>query len=122
MIAPKFSVNYFARMATAYGRTNAVEFNSAIAGYKNWLAPQFAKEAAKGRAEFYFNQVKAFLHAIIMYIIAFVLAGGALLTFGTFPNLSESLRRSAYYLIALAFVVHTFGLVFRMVLENDMRQ
>ena len=112
------AVNYFARMATAYGQTNAVEFNSAIAGYKNWLSPQFAKEAAKGRAEFYFNEIKAFLHAIIMYIIAFILAGGALLTFGTFPNLSESLRRSAYYLIALAFVVHTFGLVFRMVLEG----
>ena len=33
-------------------------------------------------------------------------------------ELSESLRRSAFYLIVLAFVVHTFGLIFRMVLEG----
>src|SRR5258705_5642709 len=32
--------------------------------------------------------------------------------------MSETLRRSAFYLIALAFVVHPFGLIFRMVLEG----
>jgi ABC-type transport system involved in cytochrome c biogenesis permease subunit len=112
------AVGYFARMATAYGHGDAAEFNSAVAGYKSWLAPNFSREVRKGRAEYYFNQVKAFLHATIIYIFAFVLAGGALLTFGVSPNLSESLRRSAFYLIALAFVVHTCALVFRMVLEG----
>ena len=34
------------------------------------------------------------------------------------PNLSESLRRSAFYLVILAGLVHTFGLVFRMALEG----
>ena len=47
-----------------------------------------------------------------------MLAGGALLTYGFAPQLSESLRRSAFYLIALAFIVHTFGLIFRMALEG----
>ena len=55
---------------------------------------------------------------MITYIFAFILACGALLTFGTLPNVSESLRRSAFYLIILAWLVHTFGLVFRMVLEG----
>jgi ABC-type transport system involved in cytochrome c biogenesis permease subunit len=41
-----------------------------------------------------------------------------LLTFGSWPNVSESLRRSAFYLIGLAFVVHTFALIYRMVLEG----
>ena len=109
---------FYARMATAYTGGDAVEFNSAAAGYKNWLGPKFALEVAKGRAEFYYNQVKAFLHATIIYIFAFVLAGGALLTYGVWPGFSESLRRSSYYLIALALIVHTFGLVFRMVLEG----
>jgi len=112
------AVNFFARMATAYAKGDAAEFNSAVAGYKNWLAPKFAREVSKGRAEFYFNRIKVFLHATIIYIFAFVLAGGALLTFGAWPNLSESLRRSSFYLIALAFVVHTFGIAFRMVLEG----
>jgi len=112
------AVGFYARMATAYGHDNASEFNSAVAGYKNWLEPKFGKELGKGRAEFYFNQIKAFLHATIIYIFAFVLAGGALLTFGTWPDLSESLRRSSFYLICLAFVVHTFALIYRMVLEG----
>jgi ABC-type transport system involved in cytochrome c biogenesis permease subunit len=112
------AVAFFARMATAYDKGDDAEFNSAVAGYKEWLAPKFSKELTKGRAEFYFNQVKAFLHATIIYIFAFVLAGGALLTYGIWPNLSESLRRSSFYLIVLAFVVHTFGLIFRMVLEG----
>ncbi|MCU0784725.1 MAG: cytochrome c biogenesis protein CcsA [Verrucomicrobia bacterium] len=112
------AVSFFARMASAYAKVDAAEFNRAVAGYKTWLAPKFSKETTKGRAEFYFNQVKAFLHATIIYICALVLAGGALLTFGAWPNLSESLRRSAFYLIALAFVVHTFGLIYRMALEG----
>lgn len=111
------AVGFYARMGTAYLQNDVSEFNSAVAGYKNWLAKDFGKEAHKGQSEYYFNRVKLFLHATIIYIFAFVLAGGALLTFGSLPNLSESLRRSAYYLIGLAFVVHTFALVYRMVLE-----
>src|SRR5262249_42918323 len=111
-------VIYFATMATAYRHYEVGEFNQAVAGYQQWLAPRFAKELKKGRAEFYYNDVKAFLHAMIMYLVAFVLAGGALLAFALWPGLSESLRRSAFYLIALAGLVHTFGLVYRMVLEG----
>ena len=112
------AAGFFARMATAYPQDDAAGFNAAVAQYQTWLAPDFAREVAKGRAEFYYNDIKAFLHATIIYIFAFVLACGALLTYSTSPDLSESLRRSAFYLIALAFVVHTFGLIFRMVLEG----
>jgi cytochrome c-type biogenesis protein CcsB len=55
---------------------------------------------------------------MIIYLCAFVLAWGALLTFSLTPSLSEALRRSAFYLVILAGLVHTFGLVFRMVLEG----
>ena len=112
------ATTFYARMATAYSVNDSAEFNAAVAGYKNWLAKDFARESKKGRSEYYFNGIKLFLHATIIYIFAFVLAGGALLTFGSLPNLSESLRRSAFYLIGLAFVVHTFALVYRMVLEG----
>lgn len=112
------AVGFFARMADAYASNDAANFNSAVAGYKNWLAKDFSKEARKGRSEYYFNQIKLFLHATIIYIFAFVLAGGALLTIGSWPNVSESLRKSAFYLIGLAFVVHTFALIFRMTLEG----
>ena len=107
-----------AAMATAYHQQKADDFNRAVANYRQWLEPQFQKALTKGSAEFYFNRVKPFLHAMIIYICAFVLACGALLTLAATPNLSESLRRSAFYLVILAGLVHTFGLGFRMVLEG----
>jgi cytochrome c-type biogenesis protein CcsB len=107
----------FAAMATAYHQHKPEAFNSAVAAYRQWLTPAFGPELKKGRAEFYYNDVKPFLHAMIIYLCAFVLAWGALLTFSLAPNLSESLRRSAFYLVILAGLVHTFGLVFRMALE-----
>ena len=109
---------YFAKMGAGYRDHKPAEFNQALADYQQWLAPRFAKEVKKGRAEFFYNDMKAFLHAMIIYICAFVLAGASLLTFALSSRLSESLRRSAFYLICLAGVVHTFGLVFRMVLEG----
>jgi len=109
---------FYAALATAYRQQKPAEFNYALDQYKEWLKPRFEKELRKGRAEFYYNDVKAFLHATIIYIFALVLACGAILTFTIGPNLSESLRRSAFYLVILAGIVHTFGLIFRMALEG----
>ncbi len=112
------AVDAYARIASAYGQRDAAAFNAAVAAYRDWLAPQFSREVAKGRSEHYYNQIKLFLHATIIYIVVFVLAGGALLTFAAAPGTSEALRRSAYYLVWLALIVHTFGLVYRMLLEG----
>ncbi|MGO8678062.1 MAG: cytochrome c biogenesis protein [Limisphaerales bacterium] len=112
------AMTWFAAMATAYRENKAGDFNHSLADYQGWLASRFGKEVFKGRAEFYFNSVKPFLHAMIIYIAAFVLALMALATFTLLPALSESLRRSSLYLIILAGLVHTFGLVFRMALEG----
>jgi cytochrome c-type biogenesis protein CcsB len=109
---------HLARIASAYRASDASAFNSSVEAYQGYLTPNFAHDLKKGQAEFYFNQVKAFLHATIIYIFAFVLAGGSLVALGLAPNLSESLRRSAFYLVVLGGLVHTFGLVFRMALEG----
>ena len=112
------AVTNLAAMATAYRKQQADGFNRAVDNYREWLTPQFQKALKKGRAEFYFNSVKPFLHAMIIYIFAFLLACAALLTLAAAPNLSESLRRSAFYLVILAGLVHTFGLIYRMALEG----
>jgi len=111
-------MTYYAAMITAYRQHKPDDFNRAIDEYNSWLAPNFQKELRKGRAEFYFNEMKPFLHATIIYVFAFVLAGWSILSFTLTPNLSESLRRSGLYLIVLAGLVHTFGLIFRMALEG----
>jgi cytochrome c-type biogenesis protein CcsB len=108
----------FAAIATAYRNDDASAFNQAIDDYNVWLTPKFAKEVKKGRAEFYYNSISAFRPAMRWYIFALVLACVALLTLTIAPTISETLRRSAFYLIIFAGLVHTFGLVFRMVLEG----
>jgi cytochrome c-type biogenesis protein CcsB len=112
------AVKYLGQIATAYHQKNPRAFNTAVAKYRDWLKPDFSKELRKGRAEYFYNSVNAFLHATIIYIFAFILAGTALLLYTLAPQLSESLRLSAFYLVILAGAVHTFGLIFRMVLEG----
>jgi cytochrome c-type biogenesis protein CcsB len=112
------AMNWFAKMATAYRQNKPEGFNRAVADYKQWLSEKFQPEVRKGCREFFYNDTKLFLHATIIYIFAFVLAGGSLLTFGVTSRLSESLRRSAFYLVLVAGTVHTFALVYRMVLEG----
>jgi ABC-type transport system involved in cytochrome c biogenesis permease subunit len=56
--------------------------------------------------------MQPFYKATVIYVLALVLA---LLSWF---NLSDWLRRSAFYLIGLAWAIHTFGLVFRMYLEG----
>ena len=52
----------------------SAEFNRALAGYRHGWPRTCSTELRKGRAEFYFNNVKPFLHAMIIYLCAFVLA------------------------------------------------
>ncbi|MDB6065007.1 MAG: cytochrome c assembly protein [Pedosphaera sp.] len=111
-------LRWLATASVAYHNQNAAVFNQSVAEYAQWLKSNLPAEWAKGRHEFFYNDLHAFLHAMIIYIFAFIIGCCALLTFGEFPQLSESLRLSALYLIALAGLVHTVALVFRMVLEG----
>ena len=112
------AVNWLAAMSSAYRQGKPAEFNQALADYQQWLADNLPSESSKGRQEFFFNNLQAFLHAMIIYIFAFLLAAGAMLTLSLWPSLSETLRRSALWLIILAWIVHTAGLIFRMWLER----
>ncbi|MCX6885647.1 MAG: cytochrome c biogenesis protein CcsA [Verrucomicrobia bacterium] len=112
-------IEYLATIASAYTQDRPAEFNTAVASYREWFLKEgFAVQVKKGNEEFFYNDTKAFVHAVIIYIAAFLLAATALLTLSSAPNFSESLRLSAYWLIILGGAVHTFGLVFRMYLES----
>jgi len=110
-------VKAFASIGTAYAQGKPDEFNRAVADYSQWIEKDLPREARKGRHEFFYNDTKAFLHAIIIYIFVFLLSAGSLLTVTALPLFAESLRKSAFWLLLLAGAVHTFGLVFRMYLE-----
>jgi ABC-type transport system involved in cytochrome c biogenesis permease subunit len=112
------AVKDYATMATAYRQNQPVAFNQALDDYRQWLGEWFMPETRHGAREFFFNEFQPFYKAIVIYMTAFLLAIIALLTFALAPNLSETLRRSAFWLVVLGGVIHTFGLLFRMWLEG----
>jgi ABC-type transport system involved in cytochrome c biogenesis permease subunit len=106
------AVGHYAAMASAYCAGDVARFNASLSDYRAWLEQNLPGPVRKGNAEFFYNNLQAFLHALIIYLVAFILC-----CFSWFTR-SETLRKSAYYITVLAVVVHTSGLVFRMVLEG----
>jgi ABC-type transport system involved in cytochrome c biogenesis permease subunit len=102
----------YATMGDAFKRGDAAAFNDALVDYRSSLVPDFSPALRKARTEVFFNQMQPFYAALVIYVIA------GLLGVCSWFNLSETLRRSAVWLIGLAFVIHTTGLIYRMALEG----
>jgi ABC-type transport system involved in cytochrome c biogenesis permease subunit len=104
----------YAAMVTGYRSDSPADFNQAVARYQAWLGDRFTPQLNKAGREFFFNSFEPFYKALVIYVLALLLA-----LFSWFVSgMSELLRRSAFYLIGLAWVIHTFGLIFRMYLEG----
>ncbi len=120
------AAKYYAEMVTAYRADQPADFNQAVAGYRVWLANRFTPQLRKADQEFFFSTMEPFYKAMVIYVLALVLAlfswfgGGGATATDKAPafNVADLLRRSAFYLVMLAWVIHTFGLVFRMYLEG----
>ena len=106
------AIHDYAKMAGALAANQPDEFNAALRDYRSFLVPTETKALSKARAEVFFNQMEPFYNAMVIYVLA-----GLLAVFSWF-NLSETLRRAAVWLVWLAFVIHTIGLIYRMALEG----
>lgn len=106
------SVGHWARMATAYRTGDVADFNAALVDYRRALGTSLAADLRKGRNETFFNHMAPFYTSLVIYVAAFLFA-----IFYWF-NFDEWSRRTAFGLIGLSFVIHTVGLIFRMVLEG----
>ena len=107
------AVIHLAAITTACAKNQPAEFNKAVSEYRGWLqSNNLAREMKKGGQEFFFNQLQPFYKAMVIYVAALLLGCAFWI------NLSEWVRRSAFALLGLAFVIHTVGLLFRMYLEG----
>tara|TARA_B100001971_G_scaffold159706_1_gene149588 strand:+ start:2023 stop:4047 length:2025 start_codon:yes stop_codon:yes gene_type:complete len=103
----------YAGMVSAYAKNDGTTFNVILRDYQDYLrANGLSAEINKTGKEFVFNNFDPFYKCEILYVLAFLLACGSWLTLARWPN------QTAYYLIALAAVIHTAGLIFRMWLEG----
>jgi ABC-type transport system involved in cytochrome c biogenesis permease subunit len=107
---------FYAAMVTGYRSGSPADFNQAVAGYRVWLGDRFTPQLNKARRECFFNNLEPFYKALVIYVTASLLA--LFSWFIPWFRVSDLLRRSAFYLIGFAWVIHTFGLVFRMYLEG----
>jgi ABC-type transport system involved in cytochrome c biogenesis permease subunit len=105
-------VQKYATLANAFQTQDVTGFNSALVDLRESFVPNASRTLARIRAEVFFNQMQPFYCAMTIYVLA-----GLLAVFSWF-NLSESLRRSAVWLIALAFFIHTTGLIYRIILQG----
>ena len=106
------AIGTYATMIDAFKKGDATTFNSTLADYRASLVPNFSGALHKAQSEVFFNQMQPFYAALLIYVLAGIL--GVCSWF----KLSETLRRSAVWLVGLAFVIHTTGLIYRMVLEG----
>lgn len=109
-----FALNAYARMTGAYRTDNFAKFNDALGDYRTALTAHFQPELAKASREQRFNFFEPFYKSMNLYVLAFLGALG----FWFAPQRMEGLRRTAAWMVGAALLVHTTGLIFRMVLEG----
>ena len=102
----------FAAMGDAYREENSTDFNQAVEGFRQWLLTQAPHELSLSHYEWVFNYYEPFYKTMLIYLVVFLLVCGSWLAY------PRTLIRAAFYLLILAFSLHTVGLVSRMILQG----
>jgi ABC-type transport system involved in cytochrome c biogenesis permease subunit len=108
----KPAVRSYARMASSFHADDSGNFNQALNQYRQSLQSDLDKELKRTHIEYSYNRFAPFYKSTVIYLIAFILACV------TWVNGSEGTRKTAFYLVALAAIVHTGGLLTRMYIEG----
>jgi ABC-type transport system involved in cytochrome c biogenesis permease subunit len=102
----------YAGLGHAWRLKQTQDFNEVVRLLTEQLAMRFGPELQKCRTEVIFNQAQPFISSMVLYILVFLLA---VVSWLKWP---DTLQRSAFWLMALAFTVATAGMVVRMWLEG----
>ncbi len=102
----------YAGLGFAWRQGHHEEFNTILGLYRDQIAKRFDRHLTKSNAEVRFNQAAPFYTSMNLYVLAFLLGAFSWLRW---PDI---LARSAFYLMALAWVATTAGIVMRMWLEG----
>jgi len=109
-----FALTAFAKMSTALRTDNPAAFTEAINDYRATLQEPFGPALKKASSEQFFNKLEPFYKTLCIYVAALL----AVLFFWMAPARLPWLRSAAVWMIFAALVIHTTGLIFRMVLEG----
>jgi ABC-type transport system involved in cytochrome c biogenesis permease subunit len=105
-------VKAYALIGDAYRQGNPALFNLHVEDLAHWMQPHERTATSRSAFEVLFNSVAPFALSMVLYVLAFLLACASWLKWST------NLNRSAFYLLLLAFAIHSFGLAARMYLQE----
>jgi ABC-type transport system involved in cytochrome c biogenesis permease subunit len=105
-------VTAYAAMGDAWRTENAALFHQMATGYRDWLVSFVPGAAHRATYEFFFNFFAPFYRSLVIYLGVF------LMVLVSWMGRSKAWNQAAFYALILAWSVHTFGLVSRMVLQN----
>jgi ABC-type transport system involved in cytochrome c biogenesis permease subunit len=102
----------YAYLGQAWHDRQAEQFNKLLDIYRGLLIKRLPKQVDKCAAEMRFNEIEPFYTSMELYFVAFLLAVFSWLRW------PEVLGRSAFWVVALAWVLATAGILTRMWLEG----
>jgi ABC-type transport system involved in cytochrome c biogenesis permease subunit len=102
----------WARMGDAYRAEDEGTFLEAVLDYRGWLGENAPRALAHAHRERIFNQYDPFYKSLVLYVVV------CLLMFGSFLRWPVGFRQAGSGILVLAFVLHTGGLLARMILQG----
>jgi ABC-type transport system involved in cytochrome c biogenesis permease subunit len=102
----------YAVIGDAYRGEDRWRFNQHVDFLADWFAKEQPNATKRTTFEFLFNFLQPFSQSMALYVLGFLLACLSWLGW------SRALNHSAFYVLLLALVIHTFGLVSRMYLQE----
>lgn len=102
----------YAGLGRAWREQSPETFNTIIELYTAQLNSKFSEQMSKARTEKAFNQAAPFYVSLLLYTFVFFLAIASWLVW------PEALQRSAFWVLSLAWIITTAGILTRMWLEG----
>ena len=111
-------VGRFWSVLSAFHEDDAPAFNAATAEYLSVLSFNLPDELSRAQFEMLFNRLQPFKQGLVLYLLAFLLV--CVSFFGLAANhlWARTLWQTAVLIVILTFIVHTFGLIGRMYLQD----
>lgn len=106
------ALDLFAKAGAAYAAGDALGFNAATAGLTAFAQGQQPEAQTQAGHEYLFNKAQPFYVGMTIYVLAL------LTLFVSWAWKPDHLRPAAYSLVVAGLVVHTVGLVMRIVLQG----
>jgi ABC-type transport system involved in cytochrome c biogenesis permease subunit len=102
----------YAGFAHAWRHQQVEQFNKLVELFRAELAKRYEPQLAKARAESRFNSIAPFYTSMGLYVLAFIVGIAAWLVW------PQTLGRTAFWIVAIAWVLSTVGIATRMWLEG----